>query len=617
MNHLRLTWHRADVRLVLVAVVVTCVLSASATPRSVSTVESAAAPATALASAAGSAESTETPLAEPNHTRGEQGSVGEEGPPAEAVREPGAIDGVGHGDVDEPIQPAFARRPFVTAGDSPDPQIVWSGSEYVVFSTNSGGQNIPMRTSVDLATWSEPVDAAPVLPAWGSPDLTWAPAAAKIGQQWVLYAAVLDRTTGVHCIAAFTSLDATGPYAPAAEPVRCSPKGMIDPFVFTHDDQPFLYWKAVGGRDQQIFGIALRPDGLGTVDRPVHLATATAGWEGGGVENPAMVRTHDRFVLFYSANWWNGSRYAIGYAVCDSPLGKCTKATGAAPWVATTEGVQGPGGQSFTLGPDGRVWMAYHAWSPTTGYSRGGERRLHVEPVVLGDALPFIDNRAPIGGVDDVVPWPGGVLLKGWVTDPDDTTPIRARITVDFATVSEPLASRPSKEAWDAFVLGGPFHGVLDAVPVPPGRHVVCLMAVDDRTGLDTVAGCREVDVSGTPIAQQTEFVRNADQTVTIRGWAIDPQTAGATTVEATIDGKTITAQADRTVPGLGQFFIGYGDDHGFELRVPVPFGSHRLCVNARPSGRAHTPIACTKVSATAPTTTTSTTSTTVTRPAR
>ena len=497
----------------------------------------------------GEAEPVETPLADAANTRAVDGSVGAEPGGSSTVREPEAIDGVADDDVAEPIRSDFGLRPAVAHGDGPDPQIVWSGTEYIVFSTNSDGRNVPMRTSVDLATWSDPIDAAPALPAWGSPDLTWAPAAAQVGDRWVLYAAVLHRTAGVHCVAAFTAPAATGPYLPAAEPVRCSPQGMIDPFVLTDEGRPYLYWKAVGGRERQIFGIELRPDGLATVGRPVHLATATASWEGGGVENPAMVRAGGRYLLFYSANWWTGSRYAIGYAVCESPLGECTKATRAQPWLASTAGVNGPGGQSFTLGPDGRVWMAYHAWTPAIGYQRGGQRRLHVEPVVLGDARPVVDNRAPFGALEDLVPWPGGVLLKGWVTDPDDTTPITGRVTVDGSPVAEVSASHTSATAWESFVLGGPFHGVFDPVPVPPGRHDVCLVALDDRGGLDTEVGCRVVDVAGTPIGALTQFVTNADRTVTVRGWALDPQTAGPATVEATIAGKMVTSVADRPSP--------------------------------------------------------------------
>jgi GH43 family beta-xylosidase len=610
MEHLRTTSRRADVRLLVLALVSGVLLAASAGAPGPLVAESAqtARPAPAVPSPSGEAEPPASPLADTERTRAVDGSVGPDAAESSPEREPEATDGVADDDVAEPIPSGFGRRPAVAGGDSPDPQIIWSEGEYVVFSTNSDGRNVPMRTSVDLATWSDPVDAVTALPAWGSPDLTWAPTAAQIGGQWVLYAAVLHRTAGVHCVAAFTSPVATGPYVPAAEPVRCSPQGMIDPFILSDEGRHHLYWKAVGGRERQIFGIALRPDGLATVGRPVHLATATASWEGGGVENPTMVRTGGRYLLFYSANWWTGSRYAIGYAVCESPLGTCTKATKTQPWLASTAGVNGPGGQSFTLGPDGRVWMAYHAWTPTIGYGRGGQRQLHVEPVVLNDGRPVVDNRAPFGALEDLVPWPGGMLLKGWVADPDDTTPIAARVTVDGAMVAEVTASRTSATAWESFVLGGPFHGVFDPVPVLPGRHEVCLVAVDDRGGLDTVVGCRVVDISGTPIGAQTQFIRNSDRTITVRGWALDPQTAGPATVEATIAGKVVTSVADRPVPGLGGLFLGYGDDHGFDLRVSVPPGNHSLCVNVQAPWRATARIACTPVSGAAPPTTTTTT---------
>ena len=40
-----------------------------------------------------------------------------------------------------------------------------------------------------------------------------------------------------------------------------------------------------------------------------------------------MMKYQSSYYLFYSANWWESSSYGIGYAVCSSPAGPCTKKT--------------------------------------------------------------------------------------------------------------------------------------------------------------------------------------------------------------------------------------------------------------------------------------------------
>ena len=39
-------------------------------------------------------------------------------------------------------------------------------------------------------------------------------------------------------------------------------------------------------------------------------------------------------------------------------------------------------------GPDGNLWMVYHAWSGREGYGNGGARTMRIDPLVWhGDAV--------------------------------------------------------------------------------------------------------------------------------------------------------------------------------------------------------------------------------------
>ncbi len=72
----------------------------------------------------------------------------------------------------------------------------------------------------------------------------------------------------------------------------------------------------------------------------------------------------DLHYLFYAANDYTTARYAIGYAVAESPLGPYRKAP--APLLVTdlAAGLVGPGGPHVVVGPDGGPWLLFHSWAP-------------------------------------------------------------------------------------------------------------------------------------------------------------------------------------------------------------------------------------------------------------
>lgn len=70
---------------------------------------------------------------------------------------------------------------------------------------------------------------------------------------------------------------------------------------------------------------------------------------------------------------------------------------------------------------------------------------------------------------------------------------------------------------------------------------------------------------------------------VTVAGWAIDPDTLAPVTVEVRVDGAlAATVLAEGRRPDVGAAFPGYGDGHGFVASVPAGPGSRQVCVIAR-----------------------------------
>src|SRR5680860_1120430 len=70
-----------------------------------------------------------------------------------------------------------------------------------------------------------------------------------------------------------------------------------------------------------------------------------------------------------------GSRYAIGYATCAGPLGPCRRGSGR-PLLATGGSVAGRGAQAPIVDKNGRLRLAYSAWTAGhVGYPSSGSCR--------------------------------------------------------------------------------------------------------------------------------------------------------------------------------------------------------------------------------------------------
>jgi beta-xylosidase len=289
-----------------------------------------------------------------------------------------------------PAPAPLAPAPPVDRRDAPDPAVLDTGHGWVLFSTQVGFLNVPAATSPDLATWSAPFDALPVLPAWAEWGSTWAPGAfERPGGGYALFFAARSRAIGVQCIGVATSPTPTGPFVSAGQqPLVCQPElgGAIDPAPFVDvDGTPYLVWKADGnaiGIQSTLFAQRLDPGGTALVGEPVALLRSGAAWERPLIENPALAVSGGRYVLLYSGGWWESAGYATGYAVCAGPLGPCTKVTEAASAHDGEDGEAGPGGATVLTGPAGDQWIAYHAWDAgNVGYDAGGARSLRFAPL--------------------------------------------------------------------------------------------------------------------------------------------------------------------------------------------------------------------------------------------
>lgn len=271
----------------------------------------------------------------------------------------------------------------------PDPQVIPDGDGWVAIATNGGGSNVQTLTSTDLTTWQRGPDALPTLPDWTSPGKVWAPEAARIGDQWVMYYTTRGPDPSLQCVGRAVAEAPGGPYTDDSDgPLvfEDDAGGSIDASPYTDPDgRHWLLWKNDGnavGQDTWISMQRLSDDGLTLTGDPTRLIRQDLDWEGDLVEAPFVWFHDDTFHLFYSANAFASADYAVGHAVAHQVTGPYAKDP--EPILTSNDVAAGPGHCALFTDHDGQVWMVYHAWDPESIGSVSPGRTMWLSRVGFG-----------------------------------------------------------------------------------------------------------------------------------------------------------------------------------------------------------------------------------------
>ncbi len=294
---------------------------------------------------------------------------------------------------------AEQRKLPANAGRFADPAILVVGNTYYVYATRSGQLDIPAAASADLVHWSAPVNALPSLPAWAERGRTWAPSVVHRGDRYVMWYSVRHRESGAMCISVAVGTQPLGPFEDHSErPAICQLErgGSIDPDVFVNDDgAAYLVWKSEDnalGHATSLWSAPL--DETATrIGHTTHLLSRGAEWQGLIIEGPALFRVGTSYYLFYGANAWATPSAAIGYARCDTPLGPCTEASTAGPWLAGTTTALGPSGPQFFRTSAGSLMMAYHAWDLCLTRGTPCHRALYIDEIAVREGTPLLHQH--------------------------------------------------------------------------------------------------------------------------------------------------------------------------------------------------------------------------------
>lgn len=275
----------------------------------------------------------------------------------------------------------------------PDPFLLEADGRIYAYATNSDGRRVQVSSSADLEHWSTPTDGLSRLPAWvnqNKPDV-WAPEVMRVDSRYVLYFSARSKSVtrpdgvGRLCIGTAVSARPDRDFVPRDTPLICDEfaEGVIDVSPFRDGNRLYLYYKNDGNccdRPTWIFARELDPTGLATVGAAKQLGVSNdQPWEGHVIEAPTMFKRDGAYYLFYSANAYDKSDYAVGYARCAGPLGPCRDAS-TQPLLKTPAqpvGWFGPGHQSLLQLP-GRTVIAYHAWNVLPNGKRDRCRAMHI-----------------------------------------------------------------------------------------------------------------------------------------------------------------------------------------------------------------------------------------------
>jgi GH25 family lysozyme M1 (1,4-beta-N-acetylmuramidase) len=194
-----------------------------------------------------------------------------------------------------------------------------------------------------------------------------------------------------------------------------------------------------------------------------------------------------------------------------------------------------------------------------------------------GGGSPFGDIGQP------VLTAPDRVTVSGWAIDPDTSSPIAVHVYVvgpNSAMAGTPTVANISRPDIGASYPGfSANHGFSVSVPVATGADNVCAFGINVQSGSNTLLGCRSL--GGAPFGSVDVLSLTSPGHVHVAGWSIDPDTSASTQVHIYVDGVGTAYTANRTRADVGAFYSSAGPNHGFDEDVPMPAGTHTVCVFA------------------------------------
>jgi beta-xylosidase len=301
-----------------------------------------------------------------------------------------------------------------------DPYILKaSDNQYYMIGTGGVRDGFKMYSSLDLKAWKDEgrIYRGNTGTSWDTANF-WAPELYEIqGKFYLLYSADWRENPTNELenfrIGVAVSDRPTGPYTRLHNrPIFDPGYPIIDGNLWYEDGKVFLYysrccyknpvesevaeWARNKGlfkeiEESWVYGVQMKPDFSGIIGEPRLLlqppklmSDQQAEWESRSVtsgevnrrwtEGSYIFKQDDTYYIMYSANFFGGKNYAVGYATSDSPLGPFKKAdNNPVLQKNVSQGgiVTGTGHNSITVSPDGKHRLCvYHGRTSKSGRQR-------------------------------------------------------------------------------------------------------------------------------------------------------------------------------------------------------------------------------------------------------
>ncbi len=198
---------------------------------------------------------------------------------------------------------------------------------------------------------------------------------------------------------------------------------------------------------------------------------------------------------------------------------------------------------------------------------------------LLGCRAVTVRSGSPFGSLDAARPAPLGTIdLAGWSIDPDTAASTDVHVYVNGAFAGATTANGRRADVAAAFPGYGPAHGYGLRVKAQGGVNTVCAYGINRGAGGNSLLGCGRVVVPVDPVGSLDTVRRNADGTVTVAGWALDPESAQSIQVHVYLGNAGYPLTAARSRPDVAAAYPGNGDRHGFSATLPAARGPLFVC---------------------------------------
>lgn len=239
-----------------------------------------------------------------------------------------------------------------------DPTIFVEDNKYYLYGTAANSDTgFEVYVSDNLKDWEGPVginNGLALTPgdAFGS-RWFWAPQVIKVDSTYYMIYTAEEQIAVAHAESPL------GPFINAGNPLPYETR-RIDPFLFCdRDGNNYLYHVKLDGENKICCS-----DGKGAMKECIKASpdtwedVANAYWR--VAEGPTVIRTGDKYHLFYSANDFRNRGYAVGHATADNPLGPWHKDS--TPIISMDNtGYAGTGHGDIFTDNEGNLRYVFHA----------------------------------------------------------------------------------------------------------------------------------------------------------------------------------------------------------------------------------------------------------------